>query len=178
MTDQLSNESVELFKNKRKIKQLIFILVGGLFIIGGIIFFFWNNRLELAMKDKSGNQVDITIGNKIADDVNKIAITKDVDTQNMTDTDGDGLPDTLEIYYKTDKNSLDTDQDGILDGEEIYGWGTNPLIADTDGDDVSDYNEVKVYKSNPLLIDTDDDGYTDGEEVASGYNPAGKGKLE
>ena len=178
MTEQITTESVELFKNKRKIKQLIFILAGGLIIIGGIIFFFWNNRLELAMKDSDGKQVGITIGNKKADDVNKIAIVKDIDVNDMTDTDGDGVIDRIEKIFGTDSNSLDSDNDGILDGEEIYGWGTNPLKPDTDGDGLADYNEVKVYKSNPLLIDTDKDGYTDGEEVASGYNPAGTGKLE
>ena len=178
MTEQLTNESVEKFKNKRKIKQLIFILVAGLIIIGGVIFFFWNNRLELAMKDANGNKVDITIGNKTAGDVNKIAIVKDMEVSEMADTDGDGVLDKIEKIFSTNSNSLDSDNDGILDGEEIYGWGTNPLSQDTDGDGVSDYNEVKVYQSNPLLSDSDEDGFADGEEVAGGYNPAGKGKLE
>lgn len=178
MSEQLTNESVEQFKNKRKIKQLLFILLAGLIIIGGVIFFFWNNRLELAMKDSSGNKVDITIGNKTADDVNKIAIVKDMEVSDMTDSDGDGVLDRVEKIFGTNLNSIDSDNDGILDGEEIYGWGTDPLKQDTDGDGVSDYNEVKVYKSNPLLTDSDEDGFVDGEEVAGGYNPAGKGKLE
>lgn len=178
MTEQLTNESVEQFKNKRKIKQLAFILLAGFIIIGGVIFFFWNNRLELAMKDANGNKVDITIGNKTADDVNKIAIVKDIEVSDMTDSDGDGVLDRVEKIFGTNLNSIDSDNDGILDGEEIYGWGTDPLKQDTDGDGVSDYNEVKVYKSNPLLTDSDEDGFVDGEEVAGGYNPAGKGKLE
>jgi|SRR3989339_189187 len=42
------------------------------------------------------------------------------------DTDNDGLDDTLEFMYNTDKNNPDTDGDGYKDGEEVS-HGHNPL---------------------------------------------------
>jgi hypothetical protein len=70
------------------------------------------------------------------------------------DSDGDGLPDSLEIELGTDPFSPDTDKDGLTDGDEVLIWKTNPLNPDTDGD-----------------------GYLDGDEVNSGYNPLGPGKI-
>ncbi len=52
-----------------------------------------------------------------------------------------------------EQNSADTDKDGLSDAIESF-YGTDPLKPDTDGD-----------------------GYPDGEEVNSGYNPLGTGKL-
>jgi len=46
----------------------------------------------------------------------------------LQDTDGDGLPDTMEEYLLTDPNNPDTDGDGVLDGAEFEA-GTNPLEA-------------------------------------------------
>lgn len=71
-----------------------------------------------------------------------------------TDSDGDGLTDSEEVQYGTDKNVVDTDNDGLSDREEI-----------------------QVYETNPLNPDTDSDGYSDGTEVRGGYNPNGPGKL-
>lgn len=48
--------------------------------------------------------------------------------------------------------------------------------ADPDGDKLSNADEKK-YNTNPSDPDTDKDGYTDGQEVESGYNPNGAGRL-
>lgn len=45
----------------------------------------------------------------------------------LSDTDGDGLIDRDEVYWRTDINNRDTDGDGFLDGEEIL-TGHNPLV--------------------------------------------------
>jgi hypothetical protein len=44
----------------------------------------------------------------------------------LPDSDGDGLPDIVELVYGTDPRNLDSDGDGIPDGVEVD-QGTNPL---------------------------------------------------
>jgi|GEM_PF-6654341 hypothetical protein len=70
----------------------------------------------------------------------------------------------------------DDDGDGLTLSEEDI-MGTSDLDEDTDDDELSDFYEAKEYFTNPLDDDTDDDTYLDGEEVASGYNPRGEGRL-
>ena len=97
-----------------------------------------------------------------------------------TDTDGDGLTDSLEEAYGTKVHDLDTDNDGITDGAEVL-LGTDPLSVDTDGDGVGDFGEVAAGTdplvadpnppSGPLPLDTDGDGLYDEQEWAAGTNP-------
>lgn len=49
--------------------------------------------------------------------------------------------------------------------------------ADPDGDNLTNAEE-RFYGTDPQKADTDGDGYKDGEEVRSGYNPLGTGKLD
>src|SRR5690606_31052273 len=51
-----------------------------------------------------------------------------------TDTDGDGLADTLERGHGTDPRNPDTDGDGLADGTEVHRYGTDPRNPDTDDD--------------------------------------------
>ena len=67
------------------------------------------------------------------------------DSAAETDTDGDGLPDSIDP---------DDDNDGLTDEEE-GGLGTNPLDPDTDHDGQSDYVEVRITHTLP----TDPDDY-------------------
>ena len=85
------------------------------------------------------------------------------------DSDGDGLTDVQEAYYRTDPNNPDTDGDGLTDGEEVK-LGTSPLRADTDADGLSDGEEVGLG-TDPLLYDTDRDGLSDQEEILLGTDP-------
>ncbi|MEZ4678253.1 MAG: hypothetical protein R2932_28965 [Caldilineaceae bacterium] len=66
----------------------------------------------------------------------------------MSDCDGDGLTDNVEIYeLGTDIEKIDTDGDGISDGREVkpFQWfGTrylDPLQADSNGDGIDDGEE-------------------------------------
>ncbi len=65
------------------------------------------------------------------------------------DTDGDGLPDALEIMIGSNPNDADSDDDGVIDGAEPN------FRDDTDGDGLI----------NVLDPDSDNDGLFDGTEL-------------
>lgn len=71
---------------------------------------------------------------------------------------------------------LDTDGDGLSDADE-QSLGTNVNLIDSDNDGLTDFEEINAYKTNPLNPDSDGDKYLDGQEVRSGYDPNGPGKL-
>ena len=108
----------------------------------------------------------------IVDDITLYAIWVDI----ITDTDGDGLSDELELYIKTNVNITDTDGDGLTDYQEVVIVGTDPLLFDTDNDGISDFDadidfdgltngfEVSIG-TNPNNSDSDNDGLTDSEEL-------------
>lgn len=82
-----------------------------------------------------------------------------LDPNDPSDRDEDGLTDYQEILLGTSSSLVDSDGDGIPDG-----W-------DTDGDGISDGDEVrgflfegKQYYSDPLEVDTNKDGLDDGRE--------------
>ncbi len=88
-------------------------------------------------------------------------------TPSTTDTDGDNLPDELEVLIGTSWNVADTDGDTIDDGTELdksKPYVTNPLLADTDGGGVDDGTEVKIDKTDPE-DPTDDLGVTTDDQV-------------
>lgn len=83
-----------------------------------------------------------------------------------TDTDGDGLSDLEEIReHDTNPNQVDTDGDGLDDALEATELNTSPVISDTDGDGLSDAVEIEEYGTDPLKKDTDGDRLTDREEI-------------
>ena len=90
------------------------------------------------------------------------------------DTDGDGLTDAQEGTLGTSLNNPDTDGDGLFDGWEVENQ-LNPLSSagddgaegDIDGDGLTNLQE-QSYGSNPCSADTDGDGLSDALEVANG----------
>ncbi len=70
--------------------------------------------------------------------------------EDLTDTDGDGLADAIEVAGCTDPNNPDSDFDGIDDGVEITD-GTDPCDSDSDGDGYTD-GEEDLYGTDPVSI--------------------------
>ncbi len=73
-----------------------------------------------------------------------------------SDTDGDGIPNTMETYLGTDPTLVDSDHDGVPDGMElVYGlepFRTNDLLMDRDLDGIPDILEIFQHTS-PLIDD-------------------------
>lgn len=97
-----------------------------------------------------------------------------------TDSDGDGIPDDVEVSNGLDPNNPvdaleDPDHDGLTNKQELVDFGTDPHLADTDGDTLSDREEVFAgsdgFVTNPLAPDTDGDGVRDALEVQTGSDP-------
>lgn len=100
---------------------------------------------------------------------------------NVSDSDGDGLPDAWETEKfgnLSQGGTGDPDSDGSTNAQE-YAAGTNPTNDDSDGDTLKDGVEtgtgIFVSSSNtgtnPLDTDSDNDGTLDGAEVTAGTNP-------
>ncbi len=58
-----------------------------------------------------------------------ISETDTAAAEQAVDSDGDGLPDSLESTLGTDPNNIDSDGDGVSDGIEANSLKTNPLEA-------------------------------------------------
>jgi len=126
-------------------------------------------------------------GNGIDDDCDGV---KD---NGCLDTDGDGIPDVIEVQVGTNPNDADSDDDGVIDGDEPD-WNTdsdgdgliNALDPDSDNDGLFDGTELGLdcsnpatntslgqciadadmgmTKTDPLDKDTDNGGISDGSE--------------
>ncbi|MBI1267645.1 MAG: hypothetical protein GC193_09485 [Cryomorphaceae bacterium] len=96
----------------------------------------------------------------------------------QADTDGDGVPDTVDNCMdvqnpdQADFNAdglgdvcQDTDNDGLLDAFEILQSGTNLSIQDSDGDGLTDYAEINTTNTDPLLFDSNGNGVDDLTEL-------------
>lgn len=93
-------------------------------------------------------------------------LNKDIATDAAADQDTDGLSNLEEYRRGLILTDPDFDDDNFLDGAEVT-TGTNPKVKDSDGDTIWDGNEGALG-GNPLLTDTDADFFPDGYEAAAG----------
>jgi len=102
-------------------------------------------------------------------------------TTDWTDTDMDGLPDSVEAVIGTDANNTDTDFDGLNDTYEGM-HDMDPLSVDSNYDGVTDYYEVTGMISEdldddgtPNALDADNDG--DGVPDVADLSPSATTNL-
>ena len=101
---------------------------------------------------QAGGEEDDTIEELFHDDEALLALL-----EAGKDSDGDGIPDEMELSLGIDHLSEDTDGDGLSDGEELLLYGTNPAEDGPLPDG--------LYITN---IDSDDQ-VTAGPQLLSGY---------
>jgi len=94
-------------------------------------------------------------------------------TTDMTDTDNDGLPDTVEWVIGTNASNPDSDFDRLTDSQEVD-LQTDPLKPDSNDDKMPDYHEVTDVDldidgdgvPNAWDWDNDDDGVMDSLDIS------------
>lgn len=74
-------------------------------------------------------------------------------------------------FLRAERGDVDSDGDGIPDGLEIYHFHTNPYKWDSGNSGVSDGAKIYQLGLSPDVRDTDVDGYDDDEELRVGSNP-------
>ncbi|MGJ7440504.1 hypothetical protein [Aquipuribacter sp. MA13-6] len=107
-----------------------------------------------------------------------------LDYADPADSDGDGLPDGVEVPLRGDPTAVDGDGDGLTDLFEIVSMRlhTAPDSADSDGDGVADGAadldedtvsnlDEQTLGSDPVSADSDGDSLTDADEIAAGTDP-------
>ena len=88
------------------------------------------------------------------------------------DTDGDGVPDGLEMAMRTSPTDPTNTQ--------LWGFAELPKEyqqADRDYDGLRDEWE-ELFGLDKYDEDSDNDGFLDGEEIIKGFNPLGGGNIE
>jgi hypothetical protein len=101
------------------------------------------------------------------------------------DTDGDGLPDSVENYYGLNRfNASDANAD--LDTDDLPNWWEYQQsfnlddsftgMEDSDFDTLDNLSEY-LHGTDPWLADSDNDGFDDAEEIAAGSHPRHSGST-
>ncbi|HWB02797.1 MAG TPA: hypothetical protein VG796_07205 [Verrucomicrobiales bacterium] len=82
-----------------------------------------------------------------------VKISKEISVKVLEDADDDGLSTTQEISMGLLPDDPDSDGDGLPDGLEVSDTQTNPLLADSDWDGADDKSEIAAG-TDPLANDS------------------------
>lgn len=102
------------------------------------------------------------------------------------DTDGDGIPDDVELREGLDPGDAndaleDADRDALSNRDE-FTRGTGLNDPDSDDDTILDGEEAVAgadsYVTNPLAADTDGDGVRDALEIQTGSDPTNRNSVD
>jgi len=110
-----------------------------------------NNTLTLSATNDKGTTTVSIIVRRTSKKGLEILDVKDSLPCDMTDDDGDGLPNWLEVELGTSSSNTDSDGDTLSDGDEYYLYGTDPNLQDTDGDTLTD--DVEVNQGSSPRVD-------------------------
>jgi len=134
----------------------------------------------------SGGGSDAPNAGQVPMDSGSSSSVANVSVKIASDMDDDGITDVAETtLFGTDPNAFDTDGDLLPDGIEIRTMGLNPTVpddnqGDLDSDDLDNLDEV-IFGTRLNRSDSDRDGTNDGAEVSQGSNPtdpSDKGQVD
>nr|WP_321498086.1 RICIN domain-containing protein [uncultured Methanolobus sp.] len=128
------------------------------------------NSIQKNVTDENSNGTFLEI-NSLASDVSDIDMNL---TKYGPDSDGDGIPDSVELILGTDINNTDSDFDLLNDLFEVSN-DLDPLEPDSNYDGLADYFEVHNVSSNDIDgdgfvnawdLDNDNDGVIDALDIS------------
>lgn len=150
--------------------KIVTFAIIGIVIAGGIGATYFGYQFISGYDFNSGRTADV-----IPQDANNQPVSENAVSGENETTGNNGTEIATAIIEETEE-IIDSDGDGLTDSEE-KALGTKIDMADTDNDGLTDWAEIRIYKTDPLNADTDGDGYKDGQEVVNGYDPAKPGSA-
>jgi len=164
-------------RDKRSISTILIILFIGAVLVAGAIFAFQK------ILNKNTNQNTSLAGNINIDENKNINANNNSNKNKNTNMAGNlnGNVNTntstnynLNIFENTNYSNVNANTNLNVNTN----LNTNLVVSkDTDQDGLTDLEE-SLFKTQNQLKDSDNDGYIDSQEVKSGYNPNGTGRIE
>ena len=134
-------------------------------------------QIIFSVSDPSGNTTSVTVNLTVTDDLNS-CVTASGSSPAVSDSDGDGVEDSIDAFPNDPTEWVDTDLDGIgnnsdTDDDDDGFLDTIEILA---GSDPIDSNSIPLDTDSDGIIDLDDDdddgdGFLDTLEIIVGTDP-------
>ena len=134
-------------------------------------------QITFSVSDPSGNTTSVTVNLTVTDDLNS-CVTASGSSPAVSDSDGDGVEDSIDAFPNDPTEWVDTDLDGIgnnsdTDDDDDGFLDTIEILA---GSDPIDSNSIPLDTDSDGIIDLDDDdddgdGFLDTLEIIVGTDP-------